>query len=150
VIEMPPEASPGRRETAPSSLNAIELALIAELSLEQARAHDEVANDPVVAPETRARAAQAAAAWRERGRSFQWQAQQLTAQPITPDGLSPSPIYTGPERRRGMRRTQTRRTDSAAESGSGGHRDRRFGSDRRQSDRRAAAWVALERGAIRG
>ncbi|MBV8712432.1 MAG: hypothetical protein JOY56_11675 [Solirubrobacterales bacterium] len=126
-----------RRQDAPARtvrLNAIELGLLCELSLEQARAHEEVVDDPSQQPETRRTAAATAVDWRERARMFQLQARLQGALPTVPRGHC-SPAYTGPERRNQTRRRQTRRTGARASVGVDLD-DRRCGADRRQSDRR--------------
>ncbi|HUJ34699.1 MAG TPA: hypothetical protein VLW51_05775 [Solirubrobacteraceae bacterium] len=119
------------------SLNAIELALIAEHSLEMARANEAVANDAATGLETRRRASEVAAAWRRRAESFKLQAQRRCAHPIVPgeQPLSHVRAYAGPERRQRMRRTQTRRTDPAW-AAADEDRDRRAGPERRRHDRR--------------
>ena len=131
-------------------LNEIELGLLAELSLEQARAHEELIGDPSLRPETRRRAAVSALAWRDRARAFQLHARGKGAAPIVSSdhatiissdrativrGDYSSHVYTGPERRRQMRRRESRRGDA---QGSGGveRADRRSGHERRQGDRR--------------
>jgi len=131
----------GPDSTADSSLilNPIELALIAELSLEQARAHDEVAHDENQRPDTRSAASATAAAWRERARMLQLEARRRSAHPMLPGARSPRTLastYAGPERRRQIRRTQTRRTGPTAVADAVEARDRRLGSDRRERDRR--------------
>ena len=65
-------------------LNAIELALIAEHSLEMARANEAVADDPTKRLETRRRASEVAAAWRHRAEVLQTQALRQSAHPIVP------------------------------------------------------------------
>ncbi len=126
---------PGESEV---RLTPIELALVAELNLEQARAHDEVANDPDRTPETRLAAARAASEWRTRASLFQQQAQRQSAEPIAP--LHPASHarsgvrYAGPERRRHTRRRQSARVMAA--SGELERRDRRDAGDRRRGDRR--------------
>jgi hypothetical protein len=122
----------------PLGLNSIELALIAELNLERARAHEEVANDPDTRHETRAAAAQEAREWRARAAVFQMEAQRQSAQPIVP-GVQASdgalePAYTGPDRRKQARRRQTRRM--TAMSWARDRRDRHAAGDRRRGDRR--------------
>jgi hypothetical protein len=121
------------------SLNAIELALISELSLEQARAYDEVAEDPTHLPETRRAASATAAAWRERARMLQLAARRRSAYPMLPQA-GPLHVsrwtYTGPERRRRMRRTATRRSRPVTAVDGVGGGERRVGRDRREADRR--------------
>jgi hypothetical protein len=125
-----PSASP---DQAPMSLNAIELALIAEHSLEMARANQAVADDAATRLETRREAAQVAAAWRERAEQFHIAARRRSADPIVPSLQSIRP-YSGPERRRRMRRAQTRRNDPT--TAGDGRGDRRAGPERRGHDRR--------------
>lgn len=112
-------------------LNAIELGLLAELSLEQARAHEELVDDAAARPETRRTAAATAMAWRERARVFQAQAHRQGAAPFVP-GVQ---TYPGPERRRAMRRRDARRTGAGVSVGTR-QRDRRWMPDRREGDRR--------------
>jgi len=132
----PPNVSPDRAVPSPIALNAIELALIAELSLERAREQDAVANDPRERLATRQAASEAASAWRERARILQLESRRRTAQPIVP-GFPPLKMtYTGPERRTNMRRRQTRRGRPEASSHGSGSSDRRTGPERRQRDRR--------------
>jgi hypothetical protein len=133
--EARPNTSPA--ET-PMSLNAIELALVAEHSLEMARAHQAVADDATSRPEARRKAAEVAAAWRQRAELFQIEARRRSAQPIVP-GVRPIRPIAGPERRSRMRRKHTRRTDRAAPRH--GPRDRRAVPDRRRRDRRGAELV---------
>ena len=120
------------------SLNAIELALIAELNLERARDHDAVANDAARLPEVRQAAAAAATAWRERARLFKLEAGRRSAHSMAPGESGPvfDFTYTGPERRRQMRRLQTRRGDAEAVAGGPAARDRRTAPERRRNDRR--------------
>jgi hypothetical protein len=133
----PADAGADRAGASATGLNSIELALIAELSLEMALAHEAVANDAAQPPEARRVASEVATGWRERARRFQLQAQRQATDPIVPDVRSihpPAPAYTGPERREKTRRTQTRRGPAASY---GVDRfDRRSGPDRRQRDRR--------------
>ena len=133
-VERPRRARPEDEPTPIITLNAIELGLLAELSLEQARAHEEVVKDAFQRPEARRAAAGTAAAWRERARTYQLQARRQGAAPIVPGGYL-SRAYTGPERRRQIRRRETRRTRGRA-AGGVGRADRRTGHDRRQADRR--------------
>lgn len=120
------------------SLNSIELALIAELNLEQARAHDAVANDPDTRTDIRLAAARAAGQWRVRASLLQRQAQLQSSQPMLSgyetmhNGLSVD--YTGPERRARTRRKRTRRA-TAMHAGPG-RRDPDSRGDRRRGDRR--------------
>ncbi len=119
-------------------LNAIELSLIANLSLEMAQENEALARNMTQRPETRARAAEAAAAWRERARRFQSEAQRLGSHPILPGDPSTAhaAAYAGPERRRQMRRRQTRAAGTAAAVMGLGPWDRRAGGDRRDRERR--------------
>jgi hypothetical protein len=118
------------------SLNAIELALIAGHSLEMARANQAVADDPTTRLEARRKAAEAAAAWRQRAELFQMEARRQSASPILP-GVPPvraNETAYGSERRKQMRRGHTRRTDSSwAGDGRG---DRRARPERRRRERR--------------
>jgi hypothetical protein len=134
--EPPPKSRKEQPEALPISLNAIELALIAELNLERARDHDAVANDAVRLPEVRRAAATAATAWRERARVFQLEAERRSGHSMAPGKSAPVMdfTYTGPERRQHMRRRQTRRYE--AEAASEHRRDRRAGPERRREDRR--------------
>jgi hypothetical protein len=138
--EPPPEAGVDRAEALATSLNAIELALIAELNLEQARAHDEVANDAARRPEVRLAAEAYATAWRERAGMFQLEAQRRGGHRMAPRSARVRDwTYTGPERRRQRRRLQTRRGDGAAASerpDRRDRRDRRMRPERRRHDRR--------------
>jgi hypothetical protein len=124
------------------NLTPIELALMAELNLELARGHEEVAEDPAQPPESRRVAREKAAALRERARRFQAQADRVSAEPATACPAStpePDSAYTGPERRQGARRTSTRRGDPQAVLDSLGAVDRRTGVDRRRRERRRRA-----------
>jgi hypothetical protein len=138
-VEPRRDAPPAPAAAPPMSLNPIELALIAEYSLEMARANEAVAEDATVQLETRRRASEVATAWRRRAQLFQMQARCQSAQPIIPGEQSihvPGRAYTGPERRQKMRRTQTRRTEwPLASPGRSGH-DRRAQVERRRRDRR--------------
>jgi hypothetical protein len=134
----PPSERGDRLEGSAISLNSIELALIAELNLEQARGHEAVANDPETRPERRRAAAQAASEWRARASLFQLQAQRQSAQPLVPGGDAVHRglgfVYAGPERRQRTRRTWTRRAAAVPR-----WRERRNGhaaGDRRRGDRR--------------
>jgi len=133
-----PSAREDRPEASAMSLNAIELALIAELNLERARDHDAVANDAARLPEVRQAAAAAATAWRERARLFKLEAGRRSAHWMAPGESGPvfDFTYTGPERRRQMRRLQTRRGDAEAVAGGPEARDRRTAPERRRNDRR--------------
>ena len=119
------------------SLNAIELALIAGHSLEMARANQAVADDATTRLETRRKAAEVAAAWRQRAELFKIEARRQSASPIVP-GVPPiranGTAYSGSERRKQMRRRHTRRTDSSwTGEGRGDQRARR---ERRRRERR--------------
>ena len=111
----PPRARPDEPVAPPMRLNAIELGLIAELSLEQARANEELANDVSQRSEARRRASQSAMAWRERAHWFQSQARRQGHRPMAPDPWPLHSSYAGRERRRQMRRSQTRRAGEAAD-----------------------------------
>ena len=115
-VKLPRRARPQNAPATTLNLNAIELGLLAELSLEQARAHEELLGDPTQRPEARRAAAATAAAWRERARGFQSQARLEAAAPVVPDE-HPSRAYTGPERRRQTRRRQSRRIVAPASRG---------------------------------
>lgn len=136
--EPPPPATADRSGDLAISLNAIELALIAELSLEQASAHDAVADDAGQRPEIRTAAAEAATAWRERARLFQLEARRRVGHPIVPGRPAQvaASAYTGPERRRQMRRGQTRRGGPEVAFDARDRRDRRTVAERRGRDRR--------------
>ncbi|MBV8999965.1 MAG: hypothetical protein JO304_12945 [Solirubrobacterales bacterium] len=133
-----PDNSPDRVVASSISLSSIELALLAELSLEQAREHETLARDPNQRLETRQTASKAAAAWRERARILQLEAGRQSWAPMLPGRPTEvmASTYAGPERRRHIRRAQTRRDGPQAASGSTGSRERRTGPDRRRSDRR--------------
>jgi hypothetical protein len=141
-VRSSPEPPPKSREDQPKapamSLNAIELALIAELNLERARDHDAVANDAARLPEIRHAAAAAATAWRERARLFRLEAGRRSGHPMVPGDSAPVMdfTYTGPERRRQLRRRQARRGVGQVASESRDRYDRRAGSERRRLDRR--------------
>ena len=130
----PPERE-DRPEALAISLNAIELALIAELNRERARDHDAVANDTARLPEVRQAAAESATAWRARARLFELEAGRRSGHPLVAGESSPVVdfSYTGPERRRHMRRRQTRRSDGQAASE---RFDQRTELERRRQDRR--------------
>ena len=136
AVESPPVASPDQASATGTSLNAIELALVAEHSLEMARANQAVADDATTAPEARRKAAEVAAAWRQRAELFLTEARRRSADPIVP-GVQPiranGSAYTGSERRKRMRRAHPRRTDPV--SAGDGH-DRRAGRERRRRERR--------------
>jgi hypothetical protein len=131
------DASVDRAVDAPVNLNAIELGLIADFSLEMARANEAVAEDATQGMETRRRASEVAMSWRQRAELFHSHARRQGAQPILPDPHAvhvARQAYSGPERRTQMRRRQTRRIDPA--SSAGHDHDRRAGAERRQRDRR--------------
>ncbi len=135
----PPPSGAGDRPAGPTlSLNAIELALIAELNLEQARGHEAVAHNPETCPEKRRAAAEAARQWRARASLFQLQAQRQSTQPIVPAHESTHRglgfVYAGQERRKRSRRTWTRR--AMAVSRGLERRNRHAVGDRRRGDRR--------------
>jgi hypothetical protein len=135
----PPDVMPDRGQPLPMRLNAIELALIAEHSREMARANEAVADDTSKRLETRRRASDVAAAWRQRAQLFQMQAQRESARPIVPGEQTVCAFgrkYTGPERRERGRRTQTRRTDGSSVGTRHARGDRRARPERRGRDRR--------------
>lgn len=134
----PPDLTPDRVGTWPISLSSIELALIAELSLEQAREHETVASDASRRHESRQAASAAAAAWRERARILQLEAARRSGQPMLPGwpAAAMASTYTGPERRRHSRRSETRRGRPVAPTDAPGSPDRRTGPERRRHDRR--------------
>jgi hypothetical protein len=139
AVKAPRVASPGTRPAPPMRLNAIELALIAEYSLEMARANEAVADDTRKRLETRRAASETAAAWRQRAQLFQMQAQRESAYPIAPGeqpAHAPGRPYIGPERRYRARRTQTRRIDAAFLGTGHARGDRRARPERRRRDRR--------------
>lgn len=136
-----PRAAPDVAADPGLTLTPVELALIAELSLEQARAHDEVAEDTTQRPDTRRAAAASAAAWRERALMLQSEVRRRSAHPMLAAGIVGA-SYTGPERRRGARRTATRRARLVSLVGGVVGRDRRARRDRRdrrEQDRRRPA-----------
>ena len=150
--EPPPKAredrsvSEDRPEASAMTLNAIELALIAELNLERARDHDAVANDAARLPQVRQAAAAAATAWRDRARLFELEAGRRSAHSMAP-GESAAVIdftYAGPERRRQMRRRGPRRGDAEAAAAAADRRDRRAGPERRRGDRRRPGLAARQ------
>jgi hypothetical protein len=119
-------------------LGAIELALLAELNLEMARAYEEVVED---APQRidsggteRARAEER----RERARLLQNEARRVAAQSPGRDLHSTPPrgsVYVGPERRTRVRRTHERRAHAILVPGQLDS-DRRAVRDRRRRERR--------------
>jgi hypothetical protein len=131
-------SSPDARVALPIALNAVELALLAELSLERAREQDALADDPRQGFETRRAASAAATAWRERARILQREARGRSGQPMLPGfpALGMDSPYTGPERRRHIRRGQPRRVHPEASSDDPGSHERRTRPDRRRCDRR--------------
>ena len=142
----PPKSRKEQPEALPISLNAIELALIAELNLERARDHDAVANDAARLPQVRQAAAAAATAWRDRARLFELEAGRRSAHSMAP-GESAAVIdftYAGPERRRQMRRRGPRRGDAEAAAAAADRRDRRAGPERRRGDRRHPGLAARQ------
>lgn len=142
AVEAPSDALREEGSAIPMSLNAIELALIAEHSLEMARANQAIADDVRTPPETRRNAADVAAAWRQRAELFMVQARRQSAYRIVP-AVRPirasGTVYTGPDRRRQMRRTRPRRTDLSATGD--GRGDRRARPERRRLDRRCPETV---------
>jgi len=125
------------------NLSAIELALVAELNLEMARAFDEVAEDAIQRLETRRAARELASRRRERARLCHLEARRLGAEPTFPDEqltAEASLSYTGPERRKQERRRRERRAGRSLPSQARrrtevGH-DRRTNPDRRRGERR--------------
>ena len=125
-----------------SELSPLELALLAELNLELARAHEQVADDEAGRDEAREAARRSAAALRERARSLTLQAQARNAEPTIPGCppiTAPYHPYPGPERRKEARRALARRDDKPAIDGRLRAADRRTGDDRRRTDRRGRA-----------
>jgi hypothetical protein len=133
-----PDVSFDRAVASPITLSSIELALIAELSLERARDNAAIARDVTQRPETRQTAAAAAMAWRERARILHLEASRRTGQPMAPQCQVPATAltYSGPERRRQLRRRKTRRGGPEDSNDASGSRDRRTGAERRGPDRR--------------
>lgn len=131
------------------SLTAIELALVAELNLEIARGHDEVANDANQPAQTRRAALAKATALRERAESLHLDARRLSAQPMmyAPSMQKPVAPRTTPERRTHERRTRSRRREGESAIGPPGGRERRTLPDRRKRERRRGPVAA---GDIRG
>lgn len=127
-----------------NSLSALELAVVAELNLEMARAQDELANDAGQAADARRLAQVRAMALRERADSLHLEARRLTAQPMlyVPALEDPGPRSTAPERRRHDRRTGACRRTTNSAAGPPGGRERRTTPDRRKSERRDAPLVA--------
>jgi hypothetical protein len=122
-------------------LSSIELALVAELNLEMARAYDEVADDLTQDPVTRRVARKLGSGYRERARSLQLEARCLGAEPsiaIEPLISERSRAYTGPDRRHGERRVSERRstTQAVVPGAKISINDRRIHPDRRQRERR--------------
>jgi hypothetical protein len=133
---------PRSENNAALSLSAIELAVVAELNLEIARAHDEVAGDATRRVETRQAAGEVATALRERAHSLHLEARRLSAHRMyVPSMEKPASAYTGPERRRQGRRRRARRRDSVAAFGAPGACDRRAVPERRHRERRSGVLV---------
>jgi hypothetical protein len=133
-------ARPRSENYAAFSLSAIELAVVAELNLEIARAHDELAADASQRVETRRAAHAKATAIRARAELLHLEARLLSTQPMlyAPSRQEPASAGTWPERRSYERRTQSRRRDGESAAGAPGGRERRTLPDRRQRERRAA------------
>lgn len=131
------------QNSAPFSLNAIELALLAELSLETAQAHDELAADSRRRAETRRDAQARAAILRERAHLFELEARRLNAQPLLSPPAMPSPAAfpTALERRRHDRRTGSRRRNEDSAVVALGGCERRTQPDRRKRERRGGGAV---------
>ncbi len=127
--------------TAGISLSPIELALIAELNLEIARAHDKVADAVSASVETRRAALTAATALRERAGAFHREARCISTESIlnTASRRETASASTGPDRRRQGRRTEARRRESASAVDAVGRGERRATPDRRQRQRRGHA-----------
>jgi hypothetical protein len=137
----------GRADTAIGhGLSPIELVLVAELNLELARAHDEVASNPSNRDETRETAREAAAALRQRADLLRSRAADLSANPVTAVSWSErchhDPPYLGSERRKAARRTSARRAGELPTPGAVGGPDRRMETDRRRRERRRRALAA--------
>jgi hypothetical protein len=136
---------PRSENKATGSLSAIELAVLAELNFELARAHDELADDASQRAQTRRAAHATAEAIRERGAAFHLDAQRLSRRPMlsVPSMPKPASPRTEPERRTHERRTRSRRGDGGSAAGAPGGRERRTLPDRRKRDRRGDG-VVLE------
>lgn len=121
-----------------ASLSAIELAVVAELNFELARAYDEVADDANQPVETRLAAHEKATAICDRAASFQHAARRLSAKPMlyAPSMQKPASPRTASERRTRDRRNRPRRRDGESAVGPPGGRERRTLPDRRKRDRR--------------
>jgi hypothetical protein len=134
---------PRSENNAAFSLSAVELAVVAELSLEIARAHDEVANDASRHVEKRRAARAEATALRERAESFHLEARRLSAQPMlyAPSMQKLAPPRTAPERRAQERRTGSRRRDGKCTVGVLGGLEQRTVPDRRKRERRGGELV---------
>jgi hypothetical protein len=132
------------RGAAAVELGSVELAVVAELNLELARAYDEVADDATQGSETRRQARARAFRRRVRAGLLHIEAQRVRARASVSDGLltheSNSP-YSGPERRKQERRFGERRGHSAAPATPPGA-DRRADRDRRRHDRRRPSLVS--------
>lgn len=128
------------RTVAAVELSSIELALLAELNLEMARAHEQVVEDSAQRLDTRRTAGALAAERRERARLLQKAAQTAAAaapasscdEKSTHERRS---VYVGPERRTRARRRKEPRARAAGDR----HvlaSDRRAIPDRRRRERR--------------
>ena len=129
---------PRSENDAALGLSALELAAVAALNLELARAHDELADDASRRVETRRAAGAKARALRERAESFQLDARRLSAQPMlhTPSMQKPASPRTVPERRTQDRRSASRRRDGKSAVSVIGGRERRTMPERRKRERR--------------
>jgi hypothetical protein len=135
---------PSSEDGAALSLTAIELAMLAELNLEIARGHDEVADDGTRRGQTQQAAREVATALRERADAFRLEALRRSADPAyRPSMANAVSAYIGPDRRRQRRRTQARRRDGATGLGARGGGDRRTVPERRQRERRSGSLVLL-------
>jgi hypothetical protein len=124
-------------------LGSVELAVVAELNLELARAYDEVADDAKQQSETRRQARAGAFRRRVRAGLLRLEAQRLRARASLPDDPlthEPNSPYSGSERRKHERRSGERRGHPAALATPHGA-DRRANRDRRRHDRRRTSLV---------
>jgi hypothetical protein len=127
---------PPAQNDAALSLSVIELAVVAELNFEIARAHDELAEDASQRLQTRRAAHAKATAIRERAQSLQVEARRRSAQPTLYAPAmckSASRVF---ERRTQDRRSESRRRDGQPGVGPPGGRERRTLPDRRKRERR--------------
>jgi hypothetical protein len=116
-------------------LSSIELALLAELNLEMARAYDAVAEDDCQPPDVVRVAQRRRSELRARARMFRSVARRVGAEPA----LIAQPEkenYTGPERRRAERRIGERRVRERRTHAPSGGSERRINPDRRRGERR--------------